>query len=118
MGNQVYIYDRYGRQLAVMEYVERICSDPDYSVIARDVVGDVEISTVWLGRPDLECSFETMAKIQGEEPAFYRYGNETEATWGHQHLVEDVCPASDRLPSLQEMMRALRTRREAREAAR
>jgi hypothetical protein len=81
-------YDRLGLPIPLGEWVERI-EDPEYCIVQQTTVGDVLISTVWVG---LDCAwgkrppiiFETML-ITGDNFELHgRYSTEEEARAGHE----------------------------------
>jgi hypothetical protein len=83
-------YDRLGVPIDLYEW-GRLQEDLEYKVIAREKVGDVEVSTVWLGlnhnfwpgRPPL--IFETMFFPACE--VCERYSTEDDARVGHAAAV-------------------------------
>lgn len=88
-------FDRQGRRIDYREAV-RLLEDVDYRRVAWDAVGDLEVSTVWLG---LDHSFglgpplifETMIFEAGPlNTECRRYGSEAAALAGHREVLE-VC---------------------------
>lgn len=86
------MYDRAGEPIDTATWTDHACDD-DYCTIARDTIGDVLVSTVWLG---LDYSgfdsgppviFETMVFPEGERR---RYATETEAVAGHEAIVRQL----------------------------
>lgn len=85
-------YDREGRPIEMMEWVELM--HEDYKRVAETRVGQVYVSTVWLGlnhnwgrgRPLI---YETMAFGPGSwsELLCERYSTEAEALAGHERAV-------------------------------
>lgn len=75
-------------------------ADFDYKRVAHDVVGDCEVSTVWLGinhgashGPPL--IFETMifgadGKQSDHDESCWRYATEQQATEGHERIVRKL----------------------------
>lgn len=89
-------YDRYGLPLTLGEWCRRF-QDFAYRRIAEDWIGEIRISTIWLGTDhSFGCGppliFETMIfggpeAIDGE---MWRYATEEEARAGHARAVELV----------------------------
>lgn len=95
-------YDRHGQPITFDRYLELLRDDePDraYSRIALDDVGDVRVSTVWLGldhgwgteRPVI---FETMVFGGPLDEEVVRYSTESEARAGHAAMVQRVKAAA------------------------
>jgi hypothetical protein len=87
------IYDRAGNPITLEEW-GRLRENREYVVVEKTTVGDVEVSTVWLG---LDHGigrgreiFETMlfGEETGEEQ--HRYATEAEALDGHRRIVEEL----------------------------
>lgn len=89
-------YDRRGNPMTINQYTEYVAAfqeaDDDYKRVALTDIGDVQVSTVWLGidhnwhtgGPPL--IFETMVFGTENEP-FLRYPDEESAIRGHFHIV-------------------------------
>jgi hypothetical protein len=87
-------YDRAGEPIELEVWAERF-GDEDYKRVARDEIGDVLISTVWLGLdhnwgdgPPL--IFESMVFGGDLDQEQIRYSTESAALAGHADLVERV----------------------------
>lgn len=90
-----HVYDRDGKPMTMKQW-ERLTRD-EYKRVAYDTVGDVAISTIWLGidhqfgeGPPL--IFETMifgidSDLDQEQ---WRYSTEAEAIAGHKRAMEMV----------------------------
>ena len=85
-------YGRDGKPIQQSEFFDK-WSTLEYKRVAKDTVGDVEVSTVWLGRDhgwgnSEPVIFETM--IFGGKYDQYqdRYTTEAEAVMGHGWIVE------------------------------
>lgn len=89
-------YDRAGNPITLTQW-SRLMEDNDYRIIARDRVGDLLISTIWLGlnhnhwggRP---LVYETMV-FGDDELETERYQTEAEAILGHQMMVSKITQA-------------------------
>lgn len=86
-------YDRQGRPIELEEFA-RLMRDLSYRRVAWDAVGDLGVSTVWLG---LDHSFgigpplifETMIFEGGPlNTECRRYGSEAAALAGHREVLE------------------------------
>lgn len=86
-------YDRAGQPL-LKDYaqVERLLADPEYKIVKRTELGDVVVSTVWLGidhrfgnGPPL--IFETMIFGGEHDNDQWHYATEAEAEAHHDALV-------------------------------
>jgi hypothetical protein len=88
-------YARDGSPLTMAEWMH-LHGDPDYKRVALETVGDVEVSTVWLGlnhewddtRPPRY--FETMlfgALDDDDEVRCWRWTSEEAAVAGHERIV-------------------------------
>ena len=90
-------YDRQGRPISAEDWVKPVYRSREYKRVAEDHVGDIYISTVWLGfnhqygeGPPL--IFETMIFGSGDHDEWYRrYSTEAEAKAGHVAAVAWVC---------------------------
>jgi hypothetical protein len=84
-------YGRDGEPMTPDEWLEKF-SDFDYKRVALDKIGDVEVSTVWLGlnhnwgagRPLI---FETLTFGGPDDGDMDRYATEAEALRGHEQTV-------------------------------
>lgn len=89
-------YDREGKSIDLHEW-SRLHSDIEYKRVLSTVVGDKQVSTVWLGLnhnwgdgpPEI---FETMVfpKDSLDEEFCERYATEAEAVAGHHRVVAHV----------------------------
>jgi len=83
-------YNRAGEPIDVDEFA-RLLGIPDYRVVAKTVVGDREVSTVWLGvdhgfgHAPAPIIFETLVFPECED--MWRYTTEQEARAGHDRVV-------------------------------
>jgi hypothetical protein len=89
-------YDRDGIEVDLPRYTFLKQYD-DYTIVARDTVKNIEVSTVWLG---LNCNhlcgvpmfFETMTFT--DDPVWanrcWRYGSEKAALAGHQQTIAAI----------------------------
>ena len=87
-------FDRKGRPIDVAEMV-RLSRDHDYRVLARDWVGPVEVTTVWLGfdhsfRSAEPVIFETVVFGGRMDQYSRRYSTEEEALAGHARVLATV----------------------------
>lgn len=86
-------YDREGRPITLEEWVTLTERGNDYRQVARTVIGDVAVSTVWLGlnqNMDLKgipLIFATMVYGGPLTNATWRYATELEALAGHEDIV-------------------------------
>jgi hypothetical protein len=99
-------YDRSGKPISMMEWAT---TSKDGNRVAFDTVGDVDISTVWLGLnhsfddgPPL--IFETMIFGEEHDEDCWRYSTEEQAKAGHSLIVAAIkagvappAPLTDRL---------------------
>lgn len=89
-------YDRMGRPISTLEYAA-LFSNSLYKGLAKDQVGDLLVSTVWLGLDHAfggegpPMIFETMV-LNPDYSDIYceRYGTEDEALAGHKRILRDV----------------------------
>ena len=89
-------YDRQGQPITLAEFAA--LHNEDYFRVALTEVGDVSVSTVWLGidhrfgeGPPL--IFETLVLTDADHPldqAGERYATEAEAVAGHERWVAEV----------------------------
>ena len=91
VGGPVTYYDRDGQPIDMERWV-RLMEDPGYKVIAKTVVGDAEVSTVWLGLDhsfggSVPIIFETMIFGGALDENQWRYATEDEARQGHAEKV-------------------------------
>lgn len=83
-------YDRQGNPISMEDWSE-LLNDDKYQRVVKDTIGDVEVSTVWLGLNHAYDGnsihiFETM--IFGHDTEFcHRYATEEEAIRGHLKCV-------------------------------
>lgn len=87
-------YDREGRPVNMLE-VASLLSQPDYRRVARDVVDDIVVSTVWLGiaHGDVDGKpliFETLVFGSERDALTRRYATEAAARAGHAEVLEEV----------------------------
>ena len=91
-------YDREGRPISMEEWVA-LLGDGDYKRVAEDTVGDLWVSTVWLGldtnyRDDKHpLIFETMVwTVAGDKiiDGPIRYMTEEAAVTGHRYVVAQI----------------------------
>lgn len=82
-------YDRKGQPISLRRWGE-LHSDYDYKVLAKDIVGISEVSTVWLGidhgweQDSPPIIFETMIFVGPHDEECWRYPTEVEALAGHE----------------------------------
>jgi hypothetical protein len=100
-------YDRDGKPLRLGDWAEAM-RDLDYKRVARDFVGHIEVSTVWLGLDHSYVGggtpiiFETMCFVWvgGErvtdDERMERYATEAEARAGHERIVAQVKAQQER----------------------
>jgi hypothetical protein len=87
-------FDRNGQPLGTMDWAFRF-ADWSYKRVAKTKVGDVEVSTVWLG---LDHGYEDTGPLIFETLVFggpldgemERYATEAEALAGHEAMVARV----------------------------
>lgn len=93
MSDAIGYYDRDGKPIT-MEQWAALYEDRDYKIVSKTQLGDVLISTVWLGIDhrfgfgELPVIFETM--IFPESDYQERYATEAAALAGHDQAVEHV----------------------------
>jgi len=89
-------YDRDGRPITGTESWALRFADPAYKFVAKTMVGDAEVSTVWLGMnhaytPDEPpLIFETMVFGGRLDQEMERYSTEEHALAGHDAMVRKV----------------------------
>ena len=92
-------YDRDGNELSSADELERLLCDKSYKVLKQETIGDLRVSTVWLGVdhgfvPGLKpVIFETMIFGGGKhhlDGELWRYSSEEEALEGHKNAVKMV----------------------------
>ncbi len=95
-------YDRDGQTITMGEWA-RLFEDKSYQRVDRTKIGDVEVSTVWLGLnhgpvdgPPL--IYETMIFGGTEDGRTWRYSDEYAAVTGHARAVDLVRDATRRSP--------------------
>ncbi len=82
-------YDRLGLPIPLGEWAARI-EDPEYKILQQTQVGDVWVSTVWLG---LDHNFRGEGPpIIFETMCFYGYRGDR-AIWQHRYSTEDEARA-------------------------
>ncbi len=99
-------YDKQGNEIGLRDWVRLIDRSIAYRHVAEDMIGDVRISTVWLG-VNMEIFgppviFETMTfseTIKQWDRQLIRYSTEEEALAGHEAICAEV-----RVMSLQDHM--------------
>lgn len=86
-------YDRQGWPIDLMQYVH-LMDDRDYREVEQTDIGDVLVSTVWLGLDhglgDAVLIFETMVFGGDLHLEQHRYPTEEQARAGHAEVVERV----------------------------
>lgn len=88
-------YDKGGRPLDLMEWA-RLFEDHAYRRVAEDQIGEVRISTVWLGLnhrhmfPGPPLIFETMIFGGEGDGEVWRYSTLEQAIAGHRAVVEEA----------------------------
>lgn len=85
------VYDKLGKPID-METWDRLRGDMAYSRVGADKVGNVEVSTVWLGmnhawQPGHILIFETMVFGGPLDGEMSRYATEAEAQSGHAAML-------------------------------
>jgi hypothetical protein len=95
------IYDRDGKPITIEEW-SPLLANRDYVIVARSHVGDILVSTVWLGldhhfhfgpgpEPDYPVAiFETMCFGGDLDQEPFRYATEEQALKGHAEMVATV----------------------------
>jgi len=84
-------FDRSGCSIDLFRW-SILRGDQDYVRVARDRVGELEISTVWLGADHQPGDgspliFETTVFRDGEQAGVWRYCTEDEALAGHDQVL-------------------------------
>ena len=96
------IYDRTGEEISIERYA-KLKMDSKYSQVAKTIVNDLFVSTVWLG---LDHSFghgdplifETMVfNKSGQSTWVRRYSTEPEAKQGHKEKVKEIREGIERV---------------------
>ena len=89
-------YDRDGNPISLDRWIE-LFHDKSYQQIAASTIGDVFVSTVWMGidhghgYSDWPIIFETMLfGPDGEGGECYRYCTKEDARAGHEEIVEQL----------------------------
>lgn len=92
-GDRPNYLDREGLPLSFPAWAMIVEGAPEYRYIAQDRIGDVLVSTVWLGLDHAWCGpvqiFETMVFGAGDEIDMARYATEAEAIAGHAEKVAE-----------------------------
>ncbi len=89
-------FDRQGNPISLKKFA-MLFEDVDYRLIRQTNIGDVFVSTVWMGidhgfgYSDWPIIFETMVFGIGHgDEEQYRYATEEEAISHHEKLVEEL----------------------------
>lgn len=87
----IHYYDKDGSPLTLTEFVEKF-EDDNYKRVAFDRIGDVEVSTVWLGLDHQygdgsPLIFETMVFGGEHDDDQWRYETEADAVDGHAAAI-------------------------------
>lgn len=88
-------YDRSGQEITLERYAE-LYADLEYRTIARDTIGTILVSTVWLGLDMMPIGigvpliFESMLFQAWAPIGSDRYPTEAAALAGHDQLVAAV----------------------------
>jgi hypothetical protein len=88
-------FDRQGKPLTIEE-AESLLGDLEYKRVGIDYVGDVRVSTVWLGidhgfgREGPPIIFETMVFGGDHDQDCDRYCTEEQALAGHRRVVANL----------------------------
>jgi hypothetical protein len=90
-------YNRAGEPISYVQW-RRLFEDKRYQVVRQTEVGEVMVSTVWLGmdhgwgEEHGPIIFETMIfGLEGDQDAEqYRYADEETALVDHEHLVQQL----------------------------
>lgn len=95
-------YDRQGNPMTLDEWIAAVeTRDTTTRRVAEDEVGDVWVSTVWLGlNHNTRCDgppliFETMVFGGEHDQEAWRYSTEVEAQAGHVAIVESLRAAAE-----------------------
>jgi hypothetical protein len=99
VGDNLY-FDKDGEPLTLWQWVRKF-EDPDYRNVARDIVGDYLVSTVWLGvnysHTGGKLTFETMVFDTSRQEDdrivdgyISRYGTLEAAEAGHKWTVDKI----------------------------
>ncbi len=100
MGPIAYAYNRQGEPITIVEWCDLV-SDYNYRLVALTEIGQVAVSTVWVGiepgRLGGSMIFETRIR-GGPWPSWRheveRYGSESEALAGHELAIDFVSAAT------------------------
>jgi hypothetical protein len=80
--------DKEGTLIDLMKWSDLI-SDDQYKIVKQEYVGELFISTVWLGLRHFNNSFfETMIFSKNGTEAMCRYQTQKEAEFGHEIIME------------------------------
>ena len=89
-------YDRSGKPMPLLEWATAL-EDEGVREVAYDLVGDIRVSTIWVGMPppcappeDAPLIFETMVFGSELKDDIQRYATEAEAAEGHYLMVARV----------------------------
>lgn len=93
MNNRSIYYDRTGQPISIAQWGELLTDE--YKRVVYDQIGDVKVSTVWLGidhsfGADVPIIFETMIFGGEYDSHLRRYATEADAIKGHAEAVEDL----------------------------
>ncbi len=88
-------YDKQGKELELMEWANLFEESRDYGRIGQTTVGDVSVSTIWMGL-DMNIGgigppliFETMTFDKDGDPDYQdRYATLEQAQAGHANVVK------------------------------
>jgi hypothetical protein len=92
-------YDRHGQPIDLSTLL-RLKADPDYRFLARDVVGEVEVVTAWLGtdqlhadEPERPLIFGTVGLVRGRGSDLFENtevfaSTEAEALKNHRAVLD------------------------------
>jgi hypothetical protein len=89
------LYDRKGNPISIAEWM-MLFHDRDYQVLAQTRVGEVLVSTVWLGidhgfgYTEWPVLFETIVFGPIDSGEEHRYETEGEALRGHRKIVREI----------------------------
>lgn len=90
----LHYYDIDGNPIEMLEWAE-LFEDDSYKRVALDEIGDVQVSTVWLGLDHNWADgppiiFETMVFGGDMDQCMQRYSTKEAALQGHQLLVDHI----------------------------
>lgn len=105
MNHRPSYYGRDGQPMGHMEWAERFGHDRDYKRVALTQVGELSVSTVWLGLDHNFAGvgppliFETMIHDDAADDWLedqWRYASEADARAGHEQVVATLRSAQRR----------------------